>query len=321
VSIGETLAEARSQAGLTIADVSEQTRIRPVLIRAIEQDDFQACGADFYARGHIRAIAAAVGADGPALIREYDEAHPSAQPMTLEDLLERRPPARQRQHRQRARGRAAWLAVAAVLVLAVIGFAADKVVSASTGPQRLASSSSTTARTRAPASSAAPSVTSVATTPGGPASPTAAPASTVTPASVTPVGPGGPSDGDNPQQAPLALSGDPATPWQTDWYTTASFGSLESGTGLLLDLGHPVTITGAAIQLGSTPGADFQLRAGTTQADLATVAAESGAGGLVRLRLSVPVRARYLLIWFTLLPPDGQGTYQADVSAVTVAVT
>ena len=86
VSIGETLAAARSQAGLTIADVSARTRIREGLIRAIERDDFAACGGDFYTRGHIRALAAVVGTDAEALIRQYDAARPSARPERLEDL-------------------------------------------------------------------------------------------------------------------------------------------------------------------------------------------------------------------------------------------
>ena len=63
MSIGDTLAEARRHAGLTITQVSQQTRIRESIIRSIEQGDFSGCGGDFYARGHIRSIAAAVGAD------------------------------------------------------------------------------------------------------------------------------------------------------------------------------------------------------------------------------------------------------------------
>src|SRR5215467_3143852 len=74
VSIGEDLAQARHQAGLTIAEVSHSTRIREKLIRDIEQDDYSACGGDFYARGHIRAIAHVVGADAERLIWEYDDA-------------------------------------------------------------------------------------------------------------------------------------------------------------------------------------------------------------------------------------------------------
>jgi hypothetical protein len=238
-----------------------------------------------------------------------------------EDLPER-PTARRRP------ARAAGLALVAILLLAVIGFAAYK-VSGTVGAQRLASSPSAapaaTARAAGLSSSArpsaAPSVTSVSATPSARSAPTVVPVTAVTPVSATPFGPGGLSDGDNPQDAPLALSGNPATPWHTDWYSTATFAHLKAGTGLLLDLGRTLTITGATIRLGNTPGADFQLRAGTTPADLATAASDSGAGGLVRLRLPAPVRARYLLIWFTRLPPDGNGTFEAYVSAVTATVT
>src|SRR5258708_33134422 len=72
VSIGESLAEARRQAGLSINQVSEQTRVRATIIRGIERDDYSACGGDFYARGHIRLIARAIGADPEPLIRDYD---------------------------------------------------------------------------------------------------------------------------------------------------------------------------------------------------------------------------------------------------------
>ena len=73
MSIGDTLAEARRQRGLTITQVSQQTRIRETIIRGIEQDDFSSCGGDFYARGHIRSVGRAVGVDPEPLIREYDQ--------------------------------------------------------------------------------------------------------------------------------------------------------------------------------------------------------------------------------------------------------
>lgn len=72
MSIGKALAEARQRAGLTVAEVSRQTRLRETIIRGIESDDYSACGGDFHARGHIRSIARVVGADPVPLIREYD---------------------------------------------------------------------------------------------------------------------------------------------------------------------------------------------------------------------------------------------------------
>ena len=82
MSIGEALAAARGQAGLTIMQVSQRTRIRETLIGGIERDDFPGCGGDFYARGHIRAIARAVGADGEPLVGEYDSSHGTPQAST-----------------------------------------------------------------------------------------------------------------------------------------------------------------------------------------------------------------------------------------------
>jgi cytoskeletal protein RodZ len=75
VSIGETLAEARNRIGLTVREVSERTRVRETIIRDIERDDYSSCGADFYARGHIRAIARVVDIEPAPLIEQYDQAH------------------------------------------------------------------------------------------------------------------------------------------------------------------------------------------------------------------------------------------------------
>jgi len=42
-------------------------------------------------------------------------------------------------------------------------------------------------------------------------------------------------------------------------------------------------------------------------------ASVSDTGGTVHLKLGRPQRARYLLIWFTLLPPDSAGTSQESI--------
>ena len=73
--IGQALAQARRRAGLTVTQVSQRTRIRETIIRGIERDDYSACGGDFYARGHIRAIAKAAGIDPAPLIAEFDRTH------------------------------------------------------------------------------------------------------------------------------------------------------------------------------------------------------------------------------------------------------
>jgi hypothetical protein len=140
----------------------------------------------------------------------------------------------------------------------------------------------------------------------------------LTPASATSFGTSGPGQGDNQQLAHLAIDGSRGTAWNTDWYTSARFGNLYSGTGLLVDMGKPVTITGAQISLGNAPGASFQLRVGSvpTLAGLKPAAGAAGASGTVRLRLTTPAQGRYVLIWFTRLPRNANGNFEASVSNV-----
>jgi cytoskeletal protein RodZ len=124
VSIGDTLAEARGQAGLTITQVSQQTRIRESIIRSIEQGDFSPCGGDFYARGHVRSIADVVGVDPVPLIREYDEEHGPPGGMRASAIFEPATPIKIREPGRLHLGR-----VLAVALLAVIGFGAYHVIS------------------------------------------------------------------------------------------------------------------------------------------------------------------------------------------------
>jgi cytoskeletal protein RodZ len=119
VGIGDTLAEARRQAGLTLTQVSQQTRIRESIIRSIEQNDFSSCGGDFYARGHVRSIAGVVGVDPVPLIREYDEEHGAPGGMRASQIFEPATPIRIREPKNLHLGR-----VLAVLVLAALGVGA-----------------------------------------------------------------------------------------------------------------------------------------------------------------------------------------------------
>ncbi len=308
MSIGEALAEARHQARLTVPEVSQRTRIREVIISSIEDDDYSACGGDFYVRGHIRAIARAVGTDPEPLINEYDAAQLG--PEAIQDeVTEPVPPVRLYQRRRQN-----WLAALALVLVVGIGFLGYHLATGPGPAPRVAP------RARAhpvphrtpghdtPAPSPAP------TTPA-PTAPAAVPVRTLTPGRAAAFGPYGSGQGDSPQLAHLVIDRSTGTAWHTDWYTTARFGNLYPGTGLLVDMGHPVTITAARITLGSARGADLQLRVGSAArlADLPAVARAANAAGVVNLRPGTATRGRYVLIWFTSLPPDPAGTFQARV--------
>ena len=331
MSIGATLAAARRRAGLTVGEVSHRTRVTEPIIRDIEQDDYAACGGDFYARGHIRAIARAVGEDPSPLIDEFDSTWRSATEITAAEAFQPGMPLRTRERR-----RVRWTALLAVLVLAVLGFASYKFVSgagrarpaAAVGPRPSpAGAHGSPPAASAPAvqgstaqAQASPAQDSPATTPSATPSATPAAVRALAPARVAAFGPAGLADGDDPQAAALAVGGNPARPWSSQWYATAEFGALKTGTGLLLDMGRTVTVSSVRVALVSRSGADVQLRAGSrpVPAYLPRVASASNARGRVQLRPAAPVHVRYLLVWFTKLPPDNAGTYQASVYKIAV---
>jgi len=412
VDIGGALAEARSEAGLTITQVSERTRIRETIIRDIERDDYSACGGDFYARGHIRAIARVVGTDPVPLIEEYDAASVPASegvapgPSTpvrvdpeadtdpglldgqgLEFDLPGRlwpgPPRPVRRWIAAVGSRLAGLATEPAAAGATTertgsGVATERTatgtVAGTAAPKRAAGDQYVVPRgitaaeafrpglpldfeRRRPRRAGLLGLVALAVigvlvyllvaggSHGAPAAPrphhsaraaaqhTGSAAASSSPganatdpvavASAAAFGPAGLSQGDDPQAAALAVDGSAGTAWHTDWYTTAALGGLQSGTGLLLSLDKTATIASATIVLGATPGGAIELRAGDTPAlaDLPVVAQAANSGGTLTMRPDVSVRARYLLIWFTSLPPDNAGTYEASIYSVRLSGT
>ncbi len=346
MGVGGALAEARSEAGLTVDQVSERTRIRATIIRAIERDDYAICGGDFYARGHIRAIARVVGTDPAPLIEQYDIAHSSQEPSPRGPGRGSPAPAIGANATQRltanghrgndwarpggisaaeafrpamplhlagTRRRPVRRAALGLVVLAIIAGVAY-LLAAGSSAHSPAKSHHHPPAPRPHHSTAAPSPPT-----------TTAPSPTATPmpvASAVAFGPAGPSQGDNPSLAPLAIDGNDTTAWHTDWYATPTLNG-QPGTGLLLDMGTSVTVSSVDVLLGPIPGGTVQLRAGNTPllADLPVVAQASSPGGTLTLQPGSPVTAQYVLIWFTQLPPNNAGTYEAYVYNVSVSGT
>ena len=157
MSVGETLTRARESAGLTVEHLSTQTRIRAGLIRAIEADDFSGCGGAVYARGHLRSLAKAVGADPDELIAEFDRSHADEPAPALVPV-----PAVDPHEAARADGRqpnwAAAMAVALVVIcvlagISLIGNRGSSAHNTAGGPQPPASPAPThTSSSPAPAS-------------------------------------------------------------------------------------------------------------------------------------------------------------------------
>ncbi len=137
-----------------------------------------------------------------------------------------------------------------------------------------------------------------------------------------------PGDEDN-SQAKLAIDGNPSTAWHTQFYdNNPVFGGLKAGTGLLLDMGKPVSLKSVQVTFGSVAGANVAIEVGNNNAispaglaSFTKVAKRKHLGGGTQtFKVSSSAKGRYVLIWFTKLPPQPGSTtvFQAFISNVVV---
>jgi hypothetical protein len=116
--------------------------------------------------------------------------------------------------------------------------------------------------------------------------------------------------------------------WATQqYYRSPYFGNLKKGTGLILDLGKPARVTSITVQFGSVPGANVQIKVGDSNtrsaanlASMSTVASQTDVSGSYTFVIQRPVNDRYLVIWFTKLPPMTQAgnKYMAQIFGVVI---
>lgn len=145
----------------------------------------------------------------------------------------------------------------------------------------------------------------------------------VKPVRATVFSPGG--EADNPQDAGLAIDGNPATAWPTDTYSDAApFPSFKSGVGLILQLPEPTAVASVTLNLNST-GTSIQIRS----AQSATPAALSDTTELTpptpmrpgsnTIDIANPTPTSNLLVWITTLGTvDGKSeTALSDIQLKT----
>jgi hypothetical protein len=132
---------------------------------------------------------------------------------------------------------------------------------------------------------------------------------------------------ENTQMASYAIDADMRSAWDSQWYKTAEFGGLKAGAGLLLDMGKAVTFRSVLVTFGSIPGADVKLLVGNSATrsaanldSMTTVAVASDVSGPVTFRISRSAAGRFLVIWFTKLPPRPGGGHLFMAAVYNVVV-
>lgn len=136
----------------------------------------------------------------------------------------------------------------------------------------------------------------------------------------TDLDPEGDPPSENPEDAHLAVDGDPDTGWSTQTYDQ-NFGpaGLKSGVGLIVDLGSEQSVTEIALSLNGPTRLSVYL---TDTPPTSVDGLQPVAGDTVRssspLMLDEPTVGRYLTIWLTSLPPNGDGRFRCEIDEIEV---
>jgi len=112
--------------------------------------------------------------------------------------------------------------------------------------------------------------------------------------------------------AAAATDGDASTSWYTQTYFSSAFGGLKSGLGLVVDAGSPVKLSQLTVQT-PTPGFTAVVEAGDSESGPFTADSSAQPVGASTTFTLHGARARYYVVWITMLPPGGK----AEISEVT----
>jgi len=134
---------------------------------------------------------------------------------------------------------------------------------------------------------------------------------------------------ENSRSAPAVLGSSPAAYWSTQYYDTAEFGNLKKGSGLILTMPGKIRLSSIQVEFGQEPGADVQIMVGNSDVrspsalgSMTTVAQASDVSGTHTFTTRSTATGRYVLIWFTKLPPSppqiSSGQFLAQVFHVVV---
>lgn len=132
------------------------------------------------------------------------------------------------------------------------------------------------------------------------------------------------------QTAKNAIDGSLKTAWSSQWYASPDFGRLKAGSGLIVDMGRAVKFGIVTVTFNAAPGASVEVLVGNSAArskqnldSMTKVASASNPTGTVTFHVTGQATGRFLVIWFTRLPPQpgASGKYEAQVFNVAVRGT
>ena len=131
---------------------------------------------------------------------------------------------------------------------------------------------------------------------------------------------------DDPSGAQYAIDGSASTFWHTDYYVSNPvFGGLDTGMGLILDMGKEVRLSQVMVQFGTICCTHAEIEIGNSDSPAALktfteLQSSTTAKAATTFNITKNTTGRYVLIWITRLAPlaGAANEYQAQIYNVVV---
>lgn len=122
--IGSSLREARTRQGLTFEEMEERTKVRSKYLRHLEDERFDQLPGHTYTKGFLRVYADSLGLDGGLYVDEYNSRFVGVEDELHPRLPHSRPVSTRRGRHDRRESRTVVLALAGILLVTALVFAA-----------------------------------------------------------------------------------------------------------------------------------------------------------------------------------------------------
>ncbi|MFI2201980.1 protein kinase family protein [Streptomyces sp. NPDC020192] len=127
---------------------------------------------------------------------------------------------------------------------------------------------------------------------------------------------------ENPNDVTKAFDNSPSTNWETSFYLSPEFGNLKPGVGLILDLGKVQQVGKATVTFVGETSVELRAAGADVGSEPTSFDAYAkvagGSGTTVVLKPGKSLKTRYLLVWLTKLPSDGEGHWRGRLADVKV---
>ncbi len=124
--------------------------------------------------------------------------------------------------------------------------------------------------------------------------------------------------GEHDSEAPRVYDEDPSTYWSSEGYTSADFGGIKQGVGVVVDTGQEIRPSKVVLTLPNPEDVTVYLASNPETKGATKVGTSSGETGQVTYDVPGNAKGQYVIVWFTHVSQASDGRYRATLAEVSI---